>query len=240
MSYTVTQMISDAFFEAVIVARGAKTLTEENLATGLQYFNEVLGRTLIDEAIVPFYKKHEFNLLENIESYDIPYLISVETFDFFLNDVRFPLAKNDFRQYWGASKATNVDTLPNQYLCQRILGGAKASVSPNPSQTLPAVIWGTFGLTDATYNEDLREVYDVYYITYLRALLANMLCLAYGQEMPQKLATHLAEYDKLIRKRSAPLDLTMNVINPFNNRGGYSYVMANLATNGYLPSSGNS
>lgn len=238
MSYTVTQMISDAFFEAVIVARGTKTLTEENLATGLQYFNEVLATTLIDEAIVPYYKEYEFNLLENIESYDIPNLISIQTFTFFQDSFRYSIAKDDFREYWGSPKATNIDSLPSVYFSQRILGGSKISVTPNPSQTYPAVIWGSFGLLEATYNQDLSLIYDKYYIVYLRALLGDMLCLAYGKEMPEKLAQHLIKFDKLIRKRSAPLDLTTNIINPLNKSAGYNYTIANLATNGFLPSGG--
>lgn len=233
MNVTVTNLIQNAYNEAVIVALNYTPLTPDQLSIGLYAFNEVLGRVLIDPCIVPYWKQHDFELMTNTETYDIPYLIDVETFVFYLNQVRYPIKRSDFRQYWGSPKAITVQTLPIIYSQKRILGGTAVSVLPNPNQNYPATIYGSFGLHEASsLLQNLSEVYDQYYITYLTALTAKMLCVHYGADVPQILRSHLFEYDQLIRKRSQPLDLTSNVISTFNRSGDINYAQVN-AGNGY-------
>lgn len=236
MSVTVTNLIQNAYNEAVIVALNYTPLTPDQLSIGLYAFNEVLGRILIDPALVPYWKRYDFELITNQETYEIPFLVDVETFVFYLNQVRYPISRTDFRQYWSSPKAITVQTLPYLYSQKRILGGTEVSVLPNPNQNYPATIFGSFGLAEATsLLENLSEVYDQYYITYLTALTAKMLCVHYGADMPQSLRAHILEYDQLIRKRSQPLDLTSNVFSAFSRGGDINYGQANIG-DGYTVS----
>ena len=228
MSFTAAELLANAYHQAVIVTIDYTPLSADQLNIGLYSLNEVLSRVLIDEAIVPYWKEYDFELITGQESYDVPYLIDVETFVFFLDQVRYPITKCDFRQYWNAPKAITVQTLPIIFSQKRILGGTKVSVTPNPNQNYPATMYGSFGLTNVSLFDDLSAVYDQYYITYLTALTARMLCVHYGVEVPSILRSHLFEYDQLIRKRSQPLDLTNSVISTFNRMSDINYAQVNV------------
>lgn len=238
MSVTVTRLITMAYNKAVITALNYQPLSADQLDIGLYAFNEVLARILIDPAIVPYWKSYDLTLVGGQEDYEIPYLIDVQTFVFYLNSVRYPIIPADFRQYWGSPKAVNVQTLPGYFTIKRILGGSMVSVSPSPNQDYQALIWGSFGLTEATLNQNLSETYDQYYITYLTDLTARELCVHFGVEVPQQLASHLLQYDELIRKRSQPLDLTNNVISVFNPTTDINYAFVNCGDGYTVPSSG--
>ena len=231
MAVTVTDLITNSYYKSALVALDYTPLTDSQLDQGLMAFNEVLGRVLIDPAIVPYWATYTFTMVIGQETYFVPNLIDIETFVFFIDTVRYSIGKENFRNYWGSPKATDIETLPLIYSIKRTKGGSDVSVTPDPNSAYPAEIKGSFGLNGVDSSDlltDLTTIYDQYYITYLTALTAQLLCVQYGTEVPSQLRGHLLQYDTLIRKRSQPLDLTNTVISTFGGAYQPDYAQANI------------
>jgi hypothetical protein len=115
------------------------------------------------------------------------------------------------------------------------LGGAEVSVTQNPNKAYPFTIFGAFGLLEVDYNDDLSEIYDQYYITYLTAVTARMICINASMEIPMELQQHIARYEQKIRNKSQPLDLTNAYVSMFGGKYTFNYMQASIG-NGYTAS----
>lgn len=228
MAYTVLQLITMAYYEAGINARDLQTAGGSQFSDGLQYFNEVLASTFIDEGIVPFYKSIELTLEDGVETQFVPNLIEAETLTFFQDGVRYSVGQTSRREYWGTPKATNVQTLPGIFRVDRTTGGSNVSVTYTADKDYPAELWGLFALEEAVLNDDLYSIYDKYYVTYLRLYTAIFLCMSYNQEVPSGVQKLFTKYDHLIRKRSAQIDLKNDIISVVSRGNSINYAQVNI------------
>lgn len=228
MSYTVIELITDAFYETRIVGRSFETPTGEQYNDGLKYFNQVLGRMFIDDGALPYYIQYNFNFVIGQQTYFIPNLTEVETGVFFLDNVRYSLASMKRKQYWGSPRVENIQTLPVYYTVDRVLGGSNFSVYFFPDQNYNVQIWAQFALQNATLNQDLTQYYDQYYIDYLRYCLGIVLCGIYGVPVPEGIRELQSQYDKAIRKRSGYLDVQQIVMSTVDVSTNLNYGQVNI------------
>lgn len=236
MGVKVTELIGIAYNQANIAALNYTPLSDDQLKLGLYSLNQVLGEVLIDDGLIPYWKRYDDEFVINQETYEIPYLINVQTFTFVIDgDVRYPILPDNFRDYWGSAKAINIQTLPSIFTVKRTLTGSEVSVTPNPNKAYAFTIYGAFGLLSADYNDDLSDTYDQYYITYLTALTARMICVNASMAIPAQLEQHIAKYEAKIRNKSQPLDLTNAYTTMFGGTYTFNYMQA-YSGNGYYAS----
>lgn len=237
MGFNVTQLIEIAYNQANIAPINYTPLSPDQLKLGLYSLNQMLGQVSIDDGLIPYWKDYEGTFVVNQETYEIPNLINIQTFTFILNEnVRYPIYPDNYRDYWGSTKPLNIQTLPGVYSLIRDIGGSKVSITPSPDKAYPFTIRGAFGLLDAGYNDDLSEIYDQYYITYLTALTARMICINSSMAIPPQLELHIKDYDTKIRNKSQPLDLTNTYTSVFDGGSTFNYMQAYVGK-GYIASS---
>jgi len=228
MAYTTLQLINFAYYESGIVSRGFETVGGQQANDGLIYLNDLIADKTIENGLIPYYQQYDFNAVINQEMYFIPDLIDIDTFVFYIDTVRYQTQNRARRQYFGTSRADNIQSLPGSWHMERCFGGANIYIYFKPNQAFPLTIWGQFRLQEVAINQDLSLTLDRFYINYLKYDLAARLCAEYNYNVPAGVAKALAKYENDISKKSGPMDLNMVKLSSLQRRGGINYGIVNI------------
>lgn len=228
MSYTSLQLITGSYHLAGIVSRDFETVTGQQSSDGLIFLNDIIADKTVDTGLIPYYTEYDFNGVIGQEKYTIANLISIDTFTFYIDTVRYSTQPQKLRRYFGSSRAEGIQSLPGVWHMERELGGASLYIYFVPDQTYPMTIWGQFRLSAVTLAQDLELTLDRYYINYLKFELANRLCAEYNYNVPPMVTEELRKYRHMISKKTAPLDLNLTKLSSLQKRGGINYAQVNI------------
>ncbi len=233
MAYTVTRLITEAYYLSGRLSRGLNTISGPLLQIGLVLLNAVLSIKSANERLIPYFTEYDDDFVVGQEKYFIENLISIETMTFEYNTVRWSMQPSTRRPYQGSSRAENINSLPQNYYCERAKGGANVFVYFFPDSTYPFKIWGKFSLLNVVLNQDLESTLDKFYIEYLRYALAEYICQDNNITFQPQNSETLQEYEKIITDVAVP-DLTIAKITAFNPRPTYNWGDVNLG-HGWRP-----
>lgn len=158
MTYTSTELITDAYYAAGIVSREFETVSGSQISDGLKFLNNILTEKRIDLGMVPYETKYTFTALPGVQVYFIPNLIQIDTLVFYLGDVRYSMAYTKRNQFFGTGRVENIKTLPVQWYFERKTDGGNLHIYFAPDKNYPMEIHGTFGFQPVSLNDDLRAV----------------------------------------------------------------------------------
>lgn len=236
MAYTATTLITNSYYLSGKYSRGFETVSGEDLNNGLNLLNGLLSMSFADDALVPYYSSYNFNAVVNQEKYEIDNLISVSTLVFYIGAVRYAMSYTHRDQYFGSGRIDNVAALPFNWRPERRVGGTDIYIYFLPNQAYPMTVWGKFGLSEISLNEDLLLTYDRYYIDYLRYALARYICHDSQIIFPDDSNRLLKSLETKVSLVSPP-DLTLTKISAFNGGGGLNWGDINIGK-GYRPVGG--
>lgn len=228
MAYTTLQLINNAYYESGIVSRGFETVGGQQVTDGLMFLNDIIADKTIENGLIPYYEQYNFFANAGQETYFIQNLITIDTFVFFIDTVRYSTQPQGRREYFGSSRAENIKSLPGAWHMERTFGGANLYIYFKPDQNFPLTIWGQFRLSEVTINQDLSLTLDRFYINYLKFDLAARLCAEYNYTVPPGVAKQLAQYEDSISKKSGPMDLRLTKLSSLQRRGGINYAQVNI------------
>ncbi len=228
MAYTTLQLITNAYYESGIVSRGFETVGGQQANDGLQFLNDLIADKTIENGLIPYYEEYNFNAVIGQEKYFIQDLIEIDTFVFYIDTVRYQTENRARREYFGSSRADNIQSLPGSWHMERCFGGANLYIYFKPNQNFPLTIWGQFRLQQVAINQDLSLTLDRFYINYLKFDLAARLCAEYNYTVPPGVAKALANYEDSISKKSGPMDLRLVKLSSLQRRGGINYAQVNI------------
>ena len=203
MTYTVTELITQSYYLSQVVSRELETVSGQQLTDALVWLNALLSLKSATSNLIPYYQEYDLTLVPNQEKYFIPNLVQPETFTFNLGPVRYSTMPTNRRAYFGSGRVDNITSLPFSWHFERVLNGADIYLYFLPDQNYPAKIWGRFGFTNVTLNQDLEIVYDEYYIDYLRYRLALRICSSFGIPMQPQAMKELDELEAAMICRAA-------------------------------------
>lgn len=229
MAYTTLQLINNAYYESGIVSRNFETVGGQQANDGLQFLNDLLQDKTVENGLIPYYEQHDFTAVTGQERYFIQNLIEIETFVFYIDTVRYATENRARREYFGSSRADNIQSLPGSWHMERCFDGANLYIYFKPNTTYPLTIWGQFRLAAVTINQDLSLTLDRFYINYLKFDLAARLCAEYNYNVPPGVAKQLAIYEDNISKKSGPMDMRLIKMSSLQRRGGINYGIVNLS-----------
>lgn len=235
MAYTVTQLVTGAFKSSGIVAAEFETVSGDQFQDGLLYLNDLLGEKRVENNMLPYYSEHVFNAVIGQEEYFIENLIQVVTATFDLNSVRYQMNQIQRDQYFGATRANNITSLPFSYHVERQKGGANFYLYFLPDKTYPITLWAQFDLQTVTATQDLELIFDRFYITYLRYALAARICSEFDYDIPSGVQKNLDKYESIISKKSQQLDLRMKKSSTLGSEGNLNYAQVNLGQGWTVP-----
>ena len=140
MAYTTLQLINNAYYESGIVSRGFETVSGQQATDGLQFLNDLIDDKTVDNGLIPYYTQLDFAAVIGQEKYFIPNLINMDTFVFFIDTVRYQTQNRGRREYFGTSRADNIQSLPGSWHLERCFGGANLYIYFKPDQNFPLTI----------------------------------------------------------------------------------------------------
>jgi len=228
MAYTTLQLINFAYYESGIVSREFETVSGQQANDGLIFLNDLIADKTVENGLIPYYQEDGFAAVIGQEKYFIPHLFTIDTFVFYIDSVRYQTENRGRREYFGTSRADNIQSLPGSWHMERCFNGANLYIYFKPNLNFPLTIWGQFRLNSVTINQDLSLTLDRFYINFLRYELAERLCAEYRYSTPPGVAKALANYTDQISKKSGPLDLNMIKLSSLQQRGGINYAQVNL------------
>jgi len=228
MAYTTLQLINNAYYESGIVSRGFETVSGQQVQDGLQFLNDLIADKTVENGLIPYYEQYDFVAITGQEKYFIRDLIEIDTFVFYIDTVRYQTENRARREYFGTSRADNIESLPGSWHMERCFQGANLYIYFKPNQAYPLTLWGQFRLQQVTINQDLSLTLDRFYINYLKFDLAARLCAEYNYAVPPGVAKSLSAYEDNISKKSGPMDLRLVKISSLQKRGGLNYGQVNI------------
>lgn len=235
MAYTTNELIADSFYAAGVVSREFETVNGVQIADGLKWLNNILTEKVVDESMIPYEGTTTGTFLPNVEIYSIPNLIQIDTLVFFLNSVRYSMQYTPRNQYFGTSRADNIQSLPFQWYFERTFGGGKLHIYFKPDQNYPFEVHGIFRLSSVALGQDLSLTLDEFYTTYLHYALTDRICAEYAYVTPPNVVKQLGKYESFIANKSRVLDLRMQKQSTLTKGAGLNYAFINLGK-GWTPS----
>lgn len=222
MAYTVTELITRAFYLSQVVSRELQQVSGQQLADALVWLNALLSLKSAYSRVIPYYNEYDFNAVNGQEEYFVPNLVQPETLTFNIGPVRYSTQYQSRKPYFGSGRVDNITSLPFNWHFERCLGGANVFMYFVPNTNYPIKIWGKFGFLNVTPNQDLLLTYDEYYIDYLRYRLAMRICSEYGIMMQPQALDELRELEEAMTDVSPP-DLSINKVSTLTYGTGLNW-----------------
>ena len=169
MTYTVTNLITEAYYDSSVVSRQFETIQGYQLNDGLFWLNQLLGDKAMDTGDIPYItQQYPFYGVVGQEMYFIPNLASIDALTFYIptstptgssttTTVRYQMNYVDRVRYFGQPRANGINALPVTYTYERVLGGANIWVYFAPQQPFLFNITGNFFIGNVSLNQDLQS-----------------------------------------------------------------------------------
>lgn len=156
MAYTVTQLITNAYYSSSLVAREFETIQGYQLNDALQWLNELLLDNTVDAGEIPYITTWlQFNSTTGQEKYFVANLIDIQSIVFFIQSVRYEMKFVGRKKYFSTPRANNINALPLSYTYERTYGGVNLFLYFFPDQPYTMQIVGNMYMTPVTLNQDL-------------------------------------------------------------------------------------
>lgn len=228
MAYTVTKLITNAWYLSGVVARVFETVSGDQISDGLDMLNDLLGMQSANFGLVPYYTVYNFTAVAGQEAYVIPNLLEIDTLTFNIGPVRYSMLEQNRTMYFGSGRVDNISALPFNYHLERGLNEATIYVYFLPADNYPMTLVGKFGLNQAALNTDLLTIYDRFYITYLRYALTEYICGEYNVAFLPENEKKLRALENQINNSIAPLDLTIQKVSTLAGKNGINWGDVNI------------
>ena len=156
MGITVTNLITEAYYDSSVVARQFETLQGYQLTDGLKWLNQILDDKAMDTGDIPYItQQYPLTGVVGQETYFIPNCISIDAITFYIGSVRYSMTYVDRVRYFQQPRANNINALPVSYTYERVYGGIKLWVYFWPQQPYLFNITGNFFMQNVALNQDL-------------------------------------------------------------------------------------
>ena len=157
MTYPVIELVNQAYYTSGVVSRDFQTVTGSQINDGINFLNDIITDKTVENNMIPYATKYSFNAVPAQYNYFIPNLIQIETLVFFINSVRYQMNPIPRHQFFGTSRADNIQSLPFTWHTERQVGGSMLFLYFLPDVNYPMEIWGQFRLTEVAINQDLMS-----------------------------------------------------------------------------------
>lgn len=249
MAYTAQQLITRSWYLSGIVARGAQTVSGDQITDGLTMLNDLLDFKQVEIDLVPYYTYIQMPAVANQEFYFLPYVAEVESITFNIGPVRYPMDFVTRRKYYGTSRVDNISTLPFGWNFNRALNGGNLALYFKPDSNYPLKMMVKLFLVDVSLTTDLTNItsvglpytfinssnqgLDTSYIEYLRYALAQYMCSEYGVLFNPESAKILQKYERKLMYMGPP-DLSVTKSSILTQGSGINWGDVNIG-HGWRP-----
>lgn len=230
LKYTVCELITNAFYLSKVRSKDFMDVGNDDTTVGLSLLNEVLAETAINTRMIPYYKEVTINGIVGVDQYFVAGLVQPFSVTFLDTVVRYATQNQTRREFFSTTKIMGVQAYPFNTHLERVMGGCNLNVYFVPCKDFPFRVFGKFSLElleVSNLTDNLLLTYDMFYIRYLRHLLALEICNYYGVEMNPEIKYVLDRISGLLNDMN-PLDLTTQKIDTYSERNQLNWALVNL------------
>lgn len=235
MVYTAQQLITRSMYLSGVVARGAQTVSGEQITDGLSLLNALLDFKQVEIDLIPFFT-YDTTLITvpGQEKYFFPNCAALQTLTFNIGTVRYAMNYVSPGVYFGSGRVDNVSSLPFNFTTLRATNGLDVYMYFLPAGNYPLRALGKFFLTDVDLSTDMTLYYATSYIEYLRYALAEYISMEYNIEMSEQNKMKLEVMHRQLMYVSPP-DMTMTKASMLTQTTGINWGDVNIGL-GWRPS----
>lgn len=227
MAYLAAELITNSFYTSGVISEELETPSANQMSRGLRLLNNLLSYETLNVRRIP-YRLYSFTSTPNDGDYFINNLIAIQTLTYLIDgNVRFATQLKSRTQFWGEGRANNIQSLPFSYYPERVKGGMNVYLYFKPDKAYVINIYGKFGLESVTFDTDLEQTYDDFFIDYLEYALAQKICGAWNIEFQPENERMLQNYSSRLNYLY-PLDGSMIKQSTLTSRRGSVWGQANL------------
>lgn len=237
MPYSVNKLITNAFYLSKVRSKDFQTVGGDDIAVGLDLLNEVLAETSINTRMIPYYKEKIVTAIIGQELYFIQYLVEPFSLTFNDNVIRYATSQLSRREFHSTTRIDGINAYPFDVSFERVTDGCNMYVQFLPAAPFVFKIWGKFALsllTTGQLTQDLLVSYDLFYIRYLRYLLAQEICNYYGTPFSAELKAVSDRISANLNDMN-PIDLTTRKLDLYDDKNSINWAQVNLGK-GFTPS----
>lgn len=227
MALTARALITEAYYLTGIVGRDFETATGSQLTDGVNLLNEILALKAVDLRHVPFFQAFNFTAIIGQEKYFIPNMVDISSATFNIDTVRYSIAVDNRKDYFGAARVDSISSLPYKWHAERVKGGMDFYVYFLPEKAYPMELWGKFALSSVDANTDLELTYEEAYLVYLRYELASFIADFANIPLPIAVQKRFHVLEQMFVDIS-PIDFTLQKRSTLQQGNSFNYGQANL------------
>jgi hypothetical protein len=216
MTYSARDLITKAYYTSGVISKSLQTMTGDLAKEGLDFLNEFLAVKSTTMELIPYYAKTTINTVIGQELYFVEGLLSIDNITFELTpDFRMPMNRRTRSQYFSGPRVNNVNSLPLSWRSERVKGGMNIYAYFTPDQAYPFSIIGKYALSQITgLDDNLLNYFDLFYISYLRYGVAEMICEYYNLTLQPQTSQKLKEYEQSFKSIN-PTDYSVQKVTAF-------------------------
>lgn len=228
----VRELINYAYYKSGIVSPDAETPDSRQMQDGLRLLNQLVSELNITGEFIPYIKDDKFTTVPGQETYSIQTLLndmsSIREVSLTWNNIRYYLSQATEKEYKTSPRADNISSLPYEYYIQRISeSGYNLSFYFIPDKEYTITITYKISYDELSIGQDLTQITDNFFISFLEAKLAERLCLYYNIDPPTNLDKLLFKLEKKIKNMTPP-DLISRRSGFLRNNNTINYGDVNL------------
>lgn len=229
------KLISDSYFISGIVARDFETVSGSQVTDALDIINDIISEKSLSGEGIPYYSHLLLPLISGQEDYFVSGLIETEVVTYQLRNVRYTMIQATRNGYFNQARTLDTPSLPYTFYPEREKGGTRLYFYFLPTPNLTAEITGRFSLSELALDTELNDIFDRFYISYLKYELAYRLANFFGYPFSPEDEKTRRKLEKKIN-RVTGIDTSIRKTSSFPSIPNWNYAWSNLGR-GYRPPS---
>jgi hypothetical protein len=228
----VAGLISDSYYFSGIVSPEFETVSRSQSSVGLRLLNDLLSEKAISAAMIPYVTHTEVSTVAGQSEYDVDNLVDLEVMTFSDGDVRYEMTRDMQRSFFGTPQVTDIQSLPFHFYAERQMNKMVIYLYFLPDQVYTLNITGKYKLSALTLDTDLTEVFDDFYVSYLKFLLSSRLCAFNQAPVPVYVEKELKKFNRELNKIEG---VDLSVVRPSMTQYNFPDADGRSFWNGWMP-----
>lgn len=170
------ELINRAYVLSGIVARDLEQVQGSEGRDGIFWLNQLLAEKSMTGDHLPYYGHLNFTGVLGDQEYFVEDLVTADVITFNMGQIRYSLKPSPRKEYWGDSRADDINSLPYHYYAERVNGGMNIFFYFKPAGAYIFKVTGLVSLSQVTNDTQLDDALDKFYQSFLIFELAERLC----------------------------------------------------------------
>lgn len=228
----VAALINDAYYYSGITSFEFETVSRSQSDAGLRLLNDLLSEKSISAAMIPYSSHTELTTQVGVAEYEVDNLVELQVLTFNDGTTRWPLVRDMQRAFFGSFRIDDIQSLLSHFYAERQKNKTIIYLYFLPNKEYTLNITGKYKLSSVVLDTDLSPIFDDFYTSYLKILLAIRLCMFMQVTPSPDLKKQLFEFNRELNKIEGA---DLSIVRPRMSRTPVPETDGRSWWNGWMP-----